>query len=360
MTMVEPIRPTQRKQQPSSFARTSDFPPGNSFKRLITAKVWAQVFHCHPWQAALELWPHDRVTHEIVQRAASAPAMTTTVGWAAELAQKLIVDTLDALGPVSAAAQLMKDGLVLSWDGAGIISVPGFVADSSDAAWVAEGDPIPVNQMAATAAAINPRKLATIAVLTREMIESSNAEALISDALTRAAGLALDAAFFDSNAASAARPAGIRNGISTLTASTNTDFFSAVAEDIATLLSAVGTVGGPGPYALVGVPGRTVGMSMNFQNVQGLRFYGAPSAGTALIAIACQALVAALSSDPEIETSKASSLHMSDAPLPVGPAGAAPHKSMWQTDSIAVKVRWPASWALRDPRGVAWLTPAWK
>jgi hypothetical protein len=33
---------------------------------------------------------------------------------------------------------------------------------------------------------------------------------------------------------------------------------------------------------------------------------------------------------------------------------------LFQTDSIALKMRWPVTWALRDPRGVAWTTPNWK
>jgi hypothetical protein len=49
---------------------------------------------------------------------------------------------------------------------------------------------------------------------------------------------------------------------------------------------------------------------------------------------------------------------MDTAPGDAGTMG--PERSVWQTDSVAVKVRWPVSWALRDPRGVAWLTPAWK
>jgi hypothetical protein len=33
---------------------------------------------------------------------------------------------------------------------------------------------------------------------------------------------------------------------------------------------------------------------------------------------------------------------------------------MWQTATVALKMRWPVTWALRDPRGLAWLTPNWK
>jgi hypothetical protein len=56
---------------------------------------------------------------------------------------------------------------------------------------------------------------------------------------------------------------------------------------------------------------------------------------------------------------------METVPAPIGTPGtptvvAAPTRSLWQTDAIGLKVRWPVSWALRDPRGFAWLTPtAW-
>jgi hypothetical protein len=33
-------------------------------------------------------------------------------------------------------------------------------------------------------------------------------------------------------------------------------------------------------------------------------------------------------------------------------------RSYFQTDSVGLKLRWPISWALRDPRGVAFLTGA--
>jgi hypothetical protein len=46
--------------------------------------------------------------------------------------------------------------------------------------------------------------------------------------------------------------------------------------------------------------------------------------------------------------------------VPGLPGTMGPELEMWQTNSIAVKVRWPVSWALRDPRAVAWMTPAWK
>jgi hypothetical protein len=289
--------------------------------------------------------------------------MTTVTGWAAELAQYVVYETLAALGPVSAAAQLLQDGLVLGFDGYSLINVPGFAVDASYASFVAEGDPIPVRQLALMPGALGPHKIASIAVLTREMVEGSNAEQLIGEALVRAAGLALDAVLFDANAATAARPAGIRNGIAPITPSTQTDPALGFTQDLVTMGNVVGAVGGPGPYALIANPGRAIGMAMRFiSQAQNVRVYASAAAGNDVIMVAAQALVAAISAQPEIETGNATSLIMNDAPLPVSTTPgsyAAGHKSLWQTDSIALKVRWPATWALRDPRGVAWMTPTW-
>ena len=354
MTMLE-----RAVRQSSSFKRNPlPLREGNCFRRLLTARAVASLMRRDAREVTARLWPSDRVTAELVERAAVAPAMTTVAGWAAELAQRLVYDALEALGPASAAAQLMRDGLVIAWDGRAIISVPGFVADVTDAAWVAEGDPIPVQQLVAAPGTLDPRKIASIAVLTREMIESSNAETLVGNALMRAAGLALDAAFFDSAAASAARPAGIRNGIST-TAPGSSIGTEGMIEDVGNLLNAVGRVGGPGPYALVAGAGRMAAMGLRFiNNLESVRLYVSPALGNDMIAIACQALVAAISVDPDVETSQAATLHMSDTPTAVG--SAAPTRGLFQTNSLAIKVRWPATWALRDARGVAWTTPVWK
>jgi hypothetical protein len=157
-----------------------------------------------------------------------------------------------ALGAASGAADVMRHALLLDWDGAGIIRAPGFTASG----FVAEGNPIPVGQLALGPAQLLPYKLATIAALSREMIESGNAETLIADALVRSTGLALDAVFFGNAAASAAQPAGIRNGISTLTASTSTDLYEAFSQDLVQLIDAISAVGGKGPYIVAASAGR--------------------------------------------------------------------------------------------------------
>jgi hypothetical protein len=333
---------------------------GNLCTRALTARTIASLRRCDVADVACQMWPNDRALLQLVTRSAVAPAMTGVTGWAAELVQRIVHDAVSTLGAASSAADVMAKCLLLDWDGAGIISAPGFVAGAANSGFVAEGDPIPVRQLAVGPALLYPHKLATIAALTREMVESSNAEALISDVLVRSSGLALDAVFFSSNAATTAAPAGIRNGIATLTASVNTDPFAAVFEDVATLINAVSAVGGKGPYILVAGPGRAASFGMRVGTFESNLIPMASSAvGNDLIAIAPQGVVAALSADPDVETANAGTLVMDTVPGAAGTTGSG-EKEMFQSDSIAVKVRWPVSWALRDSRAIAWLTPAWK
>lgn len=334
-------------------------PPSRGvFLRAIAACVIGRATGRAPTDVTKERWPQDGPLLDVVTRAASAPAMTSVTGWAAELAHLVVADGLEALGGQSIGAQLLAQGLVLSWDGAGTISAPSFTASATAASFVAEGNPIPVRQFADTPALMVPAYLATIAVLTREMIESSNAEQLIGDALLRSMGMALDATLLDANPATAARPAGLRNGIAALTPSASTDGFEGVFEDMATLINGVAVVNSNATYAIIGSPGRIAGMQGRITSQLNVKFFGTNAVGNDLVAVAPAALVAALSPNPALETARAASLHMDTAPQPVGSVG--PHRSLFQSDSIAIKARWPVSWALRSPAGVAWLTPAWK
>jgi hypothetical protein len=350
---------TFRKSEPPL-----DLPRGNLFRRMLTARAVAAVRKSRFEDVVAELWPSDRELAAVV-KAASAPAMTTVAGWAAELAHKVTADITEALSAASAGAAVLGRSLLLTWDGAGSIGVPGFVASAANGGFVAEGDPIPVRQFTDTGQTLLPKKLASIAVLTREMIESSNAEAIVGDTLVKSAGMALDVVLFGSAAASSAAPAGVRNGIATLTASGNADAFAAFFEDMATLLNGVGPVGGNGPFFIVSSIGRLASASGRYGSLkaEGTDAMVIPVASSAvgadIIVIAPKAIAAAISPTPDIETASTGTLLMDS--VPTGTFGSTgPERSLFQSDSIALKMRWPVSWVLRDARGVAWLTPAWK
>src|SRR4029077_10295891 len=252
--------------------------PGNVFLRSIAARVLANLRREPIEMVAARQWPNDRALAQVV-RAVSAPALTTTTGWAVELVRRVVLDGLDAMGSAYAGPQVLKAALVLSLgDGAGSISVPGFVASSSNASFVAEGQPIPVRRLAAAPTVLQPYKIGVIAALSREMAECSNSEAIIGDTLGLSAGAAIDSALFDANAATTARPAGLRSGIAALTASSSTDLWEAAFEDITALVNSVGAVGGNGPYILVASPGRAASMSLRFDDSQ-LIVFGSAAVG---------------------------------------------------------------------------------
>jgi hypothetical protein len=343
--------------------RIAPSPGRNLFTRALTVRALASLHRQNVRAVAAEMWPDDRALLQMVTRATSTSATTTVSGWAMELAHKIVNDTLDAMGAASAAAEVMQQSLVLEWNGAGQITAPGFVASANNASFVQEGNPIPVRQLSETGAVLNPFKLAALAALSREMMESSNAEKLIADVIVRSCGLALDSVFFGSGAATSAQPAGIRNGIAALTPSASADPFGAFFEDMAQLLNAVSAVGGNGPFILVGNAGRMASAQARYAKEEGetpsVMFMASSAVGADVLAIAPQALVCAISAEPEVDVTPAATLVMDTSPGPAHAPGSG-MKSMWQTDSFAVKVRWPCCWSLRSSAACAWVTPSWK
>ena len=67
---------------------------------------------------------------------------------------------------------------------------------------------------------LSPRKLALISLFTREMVDRSNAEAIVTATLKESASYGLDAVLFSASAATPDQPAGILNGVTAETPST--------------------------------------------------------------------------------------------------------------------------------------------
>ena len=77
-----------------------------------------------------------------------------------------------------------------------------------------------------------------------------------------------------------------------------------------------------------------------------------------VIAVAANAIVSAVEGTPAIDASTVASFHRETSPAPiVTNAGtvAYPVGSAFQTDEVALRMRWPLSWALRSSAGLAWM-----
>jgi hypothetical protein len=119
-------------------------------------------------------------------------------------------------------------------------------------------------------------------------------------------------------------------------------------------------VAGNAPIAFIGSAGRALrARIMALEGFEDVYILGSNAVINDFLCVATAALVSAVGV-PEVEVSKVAALTLDDAPAadPTTPVG--PMRSLWQTDAFGIKCRWPVSWALRDPRGFAWLTPtAW-
>jgi hypothetical protein len=292
----------------------------------------------------------------LVLRAASQPA---TLAGNPVLAH-VVVEYLKALTPISAGADLLTRGVGLNFNGAAQLNVPGIAIPTAD--FVAEGAPIPVVQAPTSAGTtLTPFKFAVISALTREIMESSNAETLVRQVLIESTGPALDKVLFSANAAGTDRPAGLLHSIAALTPAASTSGkFEAAASDLQALALAVAPVAGNGQVVLVGSPDATAAVRLRLpQPVDWPTLTSSSLAPRTVIMVATNALVSAVEGTPLIDAGTSAEIHFETVPAEIVTAGgvvAHPVGSVFQTDEVALRMRWPITWALRDTRGLAWMT----
>jgi Phage capsid family len=297
-------------------------------------------------------WPRDEEALRIVTKAATAPARTDTAGWAAELSVNTISELLIALGPLSAGSELLRRGTVLTLDRYGSITVPALVASATNASFIGQGQAIPIRQLdTSKSVKLEPRKLATGFVLSREIIESGNAEALVRMVMTNSVALSLDGQLFSNVAGDSVKPPGLLFGIAALTPVTGGGL-AAMTADLAALAAAVAPVGAL-DLVFVASPGEAVKILLN----AGPKFNFPVLSSSALasktvICVAPIAVVAAADATPEIQESRNAVVHMDTSPSDPIMAGQ-PVKSMFQTDSSAFRLIFDVDWGLLNPGGAA-------
>lgn len=139
-----------------------------------------------------------------------------TTGWASELAPAAVADYVSSLEPQSAGAKLVAAGQRLNLDRVAYLGIPQrSTPPAVDASWISETGAIPVRQSTIAETFLGPvKKLAAVAVLSRETAEHSSGESVIRQILAEDLSASLDATLFSNLAATSARPAGLLNGLS--------------------------------------------------------------------------------------------------------------------------------------------------
>jgi HK97 family phage major capsid protein/HK97 family phage prohead protease len=385
--------PAVISRETATAARTEDPPrpfavpakkvaPLEYFWRAATVKVLSHLTKSDPTIVRQRIYGDDiptKAVTEMITRAASAPATTTTSGWASQLVQTINVDFMDSLMPMSVYPRLSALGLRLGFGRNGTISIPTRSATPTIAgSFVGEGSPIPVRQGAFTAVTLTPKKMAVISTMTREISEHSipAIEGLISNAIQEDTSVAIDTVLLDATAASAIRPAGLRNGVGA-TAATAGGGLAALVGDVTGLSAALvsstsGNLRNPvwimNPTAAnaIGLLQNSLGLfpfrdEMNRGTLNGwpVIVSGTVTAGQVILIDAAD-FVSVTGDDPRFDVSDQATLHMEDTtPLAIVADAspdvvAAPVRSLWQTDTIGIRMILPMNWAMRRTGVIAW------
>ena len=319
-----------------------------------------------------------RIVADLVLRAASAPALTTVTGWALELVQTTWAGLMPLLMPNSILPRLAGRGLSLSFGAYGKIVIPTRSRTPTLAgSFVGEGLPIPVRQGAFTSQTLTPKKMAVITTWTREMDDHSipAIEGLLRDAIQQDTAVAIDTVLIDANAATAIRPAGLLNGVSVTTATAGGGL-AALVGDIVGLINSISAATYGNVRNLVWLANQTDMLRaslLSAANTGIFPFRDEIKAGTlggipiidsatitakTLILVDAADFVAVGGDAPRMEMSDQATLHMEDTTpleLVASPSTvAAPQRSLFQTDSIALRMVLPLNWVQRRAGTVAW------
>ena len=298
-------------------------------------------------------WPHDHRLHEYLKTRGAVVPTTTAAGLGATAVGDLLMSNT-----ASASSALLRSLNPLRLGREASIFVPALSTAPGGMTFVAQGAPIPIRMRTLNGVSLVPKKLAGGVALTRELLISSNAEALLRQALLEDIGPGADVVMFDATIADATRPGGLRAGVAAITATAGGGE-NAYQTDMAALLGAVAGIGGP----ITIVASRDVAVKINLRANPRLAYPVLPSGGLApdtLIAVATNAIAIAANPEPRIDVADEQTLHMEGAtPLPIADGAgvlASPTRSLWQTDAIGIRVIMDVDWILRVPNAVSWIT----
>jgi hypothetical protein len=317
----------------------------------IEAAAWAAVQRAIGNQKAADsIETADNVAKLIstapVMRADAVPMTSTTPGGADEIVQTALGGYMASIAPLSAAARLIGLGAQVQLASYESISFPSSATVPSSAPWIEESTPIGVTSTVFDAVDLGPqKKMASITVVTRELAKKPSRRAIFNQLMRERMAVALDLAFFSTDAATSAGHQGLRYGLSPIASA------GSIADDIAALLSEIATLGGSGQNVIIAATREAAQLQVKLPTLSTPVFPTRALSAGAIIALDVTAFVSAMS-DIELFASEESVLHMSDAPLEIvsgtGPTTADPVRSMFQTACVAVRAIVDVSFAMRN------------
>lgn len=327
------------------------------------------------------------LTSAALTKAAQNPAMTTVPEWAGALVREgygAFMETLQAESVVPRLPLQREE-----FDGYNAITVAGRKTTAPDdpnlaAAFRAEGAPIRVGSASLQAKKLTPKSMGIIGSFTLELFKRStpSIEQKIEDWMIEDTSIVLDGIFFGTGAGSATTPAGIANGLAAGDTGASTGNTPAqIDADIKARVSAlVGHRMGRRPVWIMntarflGLTGtKTAAGTSLYPSLEETppKLYNIPvehglNVPAATVYLVDAAEIAFAGDAPSFASSTEATFHEEyTTPLPISTAGtpntvAAPVRSLFQTNSAALRGIWEVDWlvlragAVQTITGVTW------
>jgi len=367
----EILKPTGARSAPRSLPASHRVPdkPHELVAKAATAFFLARMQNKPLDEVLRQHYPRDENVG-IVLRAATQPAMTTVAGWAAELSAIVVADFLNQLPRNSVYPTLSSIGPKFTFGANGAIKIPARLATPKiNGSFVGEGQPIPVRRLGLSSITLTPKKMAVISEFTKEMAQHStpSIEGVIRQAINEDTAEAIDTALIDNVAADAVRPAGLLNGLVTLTPSVLTTTFEKMVADINALIAPIAAARGGRQLVLImntaqfnkmswviSPMGEFVFPSVDSGNLRNIKVVNSTTIPAARLIMVDAADFASVTGDTaEFDVNEVATIHEEDtAPLPLSATGtpntaAAPTRSLWQTASVGIRMIMQMNWAMR-------------
>ena len=349
------MRPQPIPLRPDRHALERD--QRRTLHRLMAATTLAKLHGTTIDKVVEQNWPNDTHTKAAVNVATTAN--TTT------LVPVIVGPALTGLAPSSAAARLFEHPSIIKLDFKGVAqyAIPRG-ATVPTPIFIAEAAPFPMHQLAFASTVVGPpKKILLGSAMTSEMEFSSGntLASVVGTLLAEQASLSFDTAVFDAVAGDAARPAGLLNGLSPIapTAAGGNTPYERLSTDLANMANAI-SAAGISITDLVLVAGAGAAVKLKLLTGEKFDYEILPTTGlpaTTVVAIAPAGLAVGFTGAPVVELSKDALVHFETVPAQIGTAGspnaiAAPTRSLWQQDMLALKVRLSGTWAVVKPGAV--------
>lgn len=382
---------TARSAQPvnaGAETRVSALPRAKGF---IAFGAIATMMRAHCIRASAvdvaerEMRDYPEVAH--VVRDAVSPASVSNPTWAGNLVRQTWGEFFDLLRDRAVYPRL--PGVRFLFDGNGVINFPVWGARGAlKGHFVADGSSIPVASGSVETVEMSPKRLKVISTFTKELAARAVPfiQSIIQDQILGDTAEAVDTYLFDDIARSAVRPAGLQNtaevgaaNVKTATSAGATATASEIFKDVTDMLSRVYAarmgIGGGGVWVMNGLQRIALerkqdGATGEYpfrDDVRAGVFFGYPIIESANVPngivafVAQQAMAFGAEMRPSFEVSDQATLHMSTEPAEnVGSAPASEVRSLFQTDTVAVKMVTGLDWRVMRTGGVQVLTGATK